>query len=89
MWTKDEAVGSDLLSNIINQDHENVKYLPGYLLPKNVIAVPNLADVCSVSNILIFALPHQYLETTLNSMKDHLTTKNLQCVSLIKGQSSH
>jgi glycerol-3-phosphate dehydrogenase (NAD+) len=90
MWTKDEPIGNDLLSNVINQDHENVKYLPGFLLPKNVHANPDLADVCKESNLLIFALPHQYLQTTLDTMKTYLSSKNLQCVSLIKGElNSH
>jgi glycerol-3-phosphate dehydrogenase (NAD+) len=85
MWVHEEPVGQDLLTNIINKDHENVKYLPGYLLPKNVLAFSDLATICHDSNVLIFALPHQYLEATLNTVKNNLASENVQCLSLIKG----
>lgn len=88
MWVHDEPIGNKMLSDIINEDHENVKYLPGHLIPKNVLAIPNLETLCSDSNVLIFALPHQYLEATLNTMKDHMEGKSLQCVSLIKGKDN-
>jgi glycerol-3-phosphate dehydrogenase (NAD+) len=89
MWVHEEPVGQELLTDIINRDHENVKYLPGYLLPKNVLAFSSLETICQDSNVLIFALPHQYLETTLNTMKSNLASRNIECLSLIKGQKFH
>ncbi|XP_054237004.1 glycerol-3-phosphate dehydrogenase 1-like protein isoform X1 [Indicator indicator] len=35
MWVFEEIINGRKLSEIINQEHENVKYLPGYKLPKN------------------------------------------------------
>lgn len=88
MWVYDEPIGNKTLSEVINEDHENVKYLPGHLLPKNVRAIPDLKTICADSNVLIFALPHQYLESTLKTMKGDLVDENLQCISLVKGESN-
>ncbi|KAK7886640.1 hypothetical protein WMY93_026261 [Mugilogobius chulae] len=37
MWVFEETVNGQKLSDIINTEHENVKYLPGYKLPDNVV----------------------------------------------------
>ena len=42
MWVFEEEVGGRKLSQLINETHENVKYLPGIDLGKNVRAVPDL-----------------------------------------------
>ncbi|KAB0356963.1 hypothetical protein FD754_001119 [Muntiacus muntjak] len=36
MWVFEETVNGRKLTDIINNDHENVKYLPGHKLPENV-----------------------------------------------------
>ena len=51
MWVFEEQVNGRNLTEIINQDHENVKYLPGMKLPENVVREgPN-----SFWNLLLFA----------------------------------
>uniref|UniRef100_A0A915EEC1 Glycerol-3-phosphate dehydrogenase [NAD(+)] n=1 Tax=Ditylenchus dipsaci TaxID=166011 RepID=A0A915EEC1_9BILA len=42
MWVFEEVVDGKNLSEIINTQHENVKYLPGKKLPSNVVAVTDL-----------------------------------------------
>lgn len=37
MWVYEEMVDGRKLTEIINTEHENVKYLPGHKLPKNVV----------------------------------------------------
>ena len=37
MWVFEEMVNGRKLTEIINNDHENVKYLPGHKLPPNVV----------------------------------------------------
>lgn len=37
MWVFEEMVDGRKLTEIINTDHENVKYLPGRKLPDNVV----------------------------------------------------
>jgi glycerol-3-phosphate dehydrogenase (NAD+) len=47
------------LTEIINQDHENKKYLPGVQLPENVVAVPDIGEAVKGATALIFVMPHQ------------------------------
>lgn len=47
------------LTEIINEKHENVKYLPGIKLPENVVAVPSAVEAARGADLLIFVLPHQ------------------------------
>ncbi len=37
MYCYEETINGRKLTEIINTDHENVKYLPGYKLPENVV----------------------------------------------------
>lgn len=39
MWVFEETVNGRKLTEIINTDHENVKYLPGHKLPPNVVSL--------------------------------------------------
>ena len=39
MYTYEELVNGRKLTEIINNDHENIKYLPGYKLPENVVSI--------------------------------------------------
>jgi hypothetical protein len=47
------------LTEIINQDHENKKYLPGVQLPENVVAVPDIGKAVEGATALVFVMPHQ------------------------------
>ena len=38
MWVFEEIVNDRKLTEIINQDHENIKYLPGFKIPNNVVS---------------------------------------------------
>lgn len=59
MWVYEEMIDGQPLTQIINQRHENVKYLPNIKLPSNVIAVPDLIDATKDATILVFVIPHQ------------------------------
>lgn len=39
MWVFEEEVNGKKLSEIINTQHENVKYLPGHKLPENIVGL--------------------------------------------------
>lgn len=41
--------GKGLLTEIINETHENSRYLPQMILPDNLVAVPSLVEVVKVS----------------------------------------
>ena len=38
MYVYEEDINGRKLTEIINTDHENVKYLPGHKLPENVVS---------------------------------------------------
>lgn len=88
MWVFEETINIDgenrKLTDIINTRHENVKYLPRVSLPKNVVAVPDLATACRGATLLIFVLPHQFLPRLLPTIRE---SAHPMCrgVSLIKG----
>ena len=39
MWVFEEIVDGRKLTEIINETHENVKYLKGFTIPKNVVSL--------------------------------------------------
>jgi hypothetical protein len=89
MWVFEETIerkdgSTALLTEVINSQHENVKYLPGVPLPPNVVAVPDLAEACRDATLLIFVLPHQFLPRLLPTIRD-AAHPNCRGVSLIKG----
>lgn len=59
MWVFEEEIpGKGKLSEIINKEHENVKYLPGIKLPENIIAEPDLSKASAKADLLVIVLPH-------------------------------
>ena len=61
MWVFEEDVNGRKLTEIINTDHENVKYLPGQKLPVNIVAVHNVVDAAKDADVLIVVVPHQFM----------------------------
>lgn len=47
------------LTEVINSEHENRKYLPGVKLEDNVVAIPDLKEAVKDATALIFVTPHQ------------------------------
>jgi glycerol-3-phosphate dehydrogenase (NAD+) len=58
MWVYEEQVDfrgqKRNLSEVINEQHENIKYLKGIELPHNIVAVPDLESACAGATLLIF-----------------------------------
>ncbi|KAL4863024.1 hypothetical protein BDV12DRAFT_178023 [Aspergillus spectabilis] len=59
------------LTQVINETHENVKYLPGIPLPENLVATPDIVSAVKDASILVFNLPHQFIGKTLDQIKGH------------------
>ncbi|OJJ07249.1 hypothetical protein ASPVEDRAFT_46600 [Aspergillus versicolor CBS 583.65] len=59
------------LTKVINETHENVKYLPGISLPENLVATPDVTAAVKDASLLIFNLPHQFIGKTLDGIKGH------------------
>ncbi|KAI6181508.1 Glycerol-3-phosphate dehydrogenase [NAD(+)] [Aphelenchoides besseyi] len=84
MYVYEEQVEGGKLSEIINTQHENVKYLPGKKLPENVRAVTDLVESCKDADVLIFVVPHQFVNRICDQLKGKLK-QNAVAISLIKG----
>ncbi|KAK9433749.1 NAD-dependent glycerol-3-phosphate dehydrogenase C-terminus-domain-containing protein [Lipomyces doorenjongii] len=84
MWVFEELVAGQKLTEIINTQHENVKYLPGIKLPSNVVAVPDLLDAVEDANLLVFNVPHQFLPRICSQLKGKVPS-TVRAVSCIKG----
>ena len=84
MWVYEEEVDGRMLTEIINQDHENIKYLPGIKLEENVVAYPNLDDVISEADIIVFCVPHQFVHSICKQMVGKVRQDAI-AISLTKG----
>eukprot|EP00932_Pfiesteria_piscicida_P012560 SRR837773.23957.p1 GENE.SRR837773.23957~~SRR837773.23957.p1 ORF type:complete len:369 (-),score=144.64 SRR837773.23957:43-1071(-) len=84
MWVHEEMIDGRKLTDIINSEHENVKYLKGFRLPDNLTAVPDPVECVKDADILLFVLPHQFLDRLLDGIADHVRP-NTMAVSMIKG----
>lgn len=50
MWVYEEIIDGKKLTEIINQTHENVKYLKGFSIPENVVRINFTLYICAVLN---------------------------------------
>ncbi|CAM8924891.1 unnamed protein product [Rhodiola kirilowii] len=85
MWVFEEKLADgEKLSDAINRTNENVKYLPGVKLGKNVVADPDLAHAVKDANMLVFVTPHQFMEGICRDLVGKIR-KDAQAISLCKG----
>ncbi|XP_052803874.1 glycerol-3-phosphate dehydrogenase [NAD(+)], cytoplasmic-like [Mya arenaria] len=84
MYMYEETFEGQKLTEVVNREHENVKYLPGIKLPENVVAIPDLVEASKNADLLIFVMPHQFVRGTCKTMQEHIKDSAL-AVSLIKG----
>lgn len=70
------------ITQLINNLHENVKYLPGIPIPSNIIANPSLEDSVKDSTILVFNLPHQFIGKTCEQIKGKIVpyARGISCI---------
>lgn len=87
MYVYEEMVNGRKLTEIINTEHENVKYLPGIKLPENIVAVPNVVDAAKDCNILVFVVPHQFVANICKSLHGKIAS-DAKAISLIKGMDT-
>jgi len=84
MYVYEEVINGRKLSEIINTDHENVKYLPGKKLPHNVVAVTDIVEAARDADWLFFVVPHQFLKAQLKMLKGKIKP-TVTVFSFIKG----
>ncbi|RHN50508.1 putative glycerol-3-phosphate dehydrogenase (NAD(+)) [Medicago truncatula] len=85
MWVYEETLPSgEKLTDVINQTNENVKYLPGIKLGKNVVADPDLENAVRDANMLVFVTPHQFMEGICKRIAGKIRA-DAEAISLVKG----
>uniref|UniRef100_A0A7S2HCX9 Glycerol-3-phosphate dehydrogenase [NAD(+)] n=1 Tax=Haptolina brevifila TaxID=156173 RepID=A0A7S2HCX9_9EUKA len=88
LYLKDETIeGGARLSQVINERHENVKYLPGVALPSNVVAEPDLVKAAHEATLVLIAIPQQFIHRGLFSNIVAGCAPNCRYLSLVKGLS--
>ncbi|KAI1280743.1 Glycerol-3-phosphate dehydrogenase [NAD(+)], cytoplasmic [Halotydeus destructor] len=84
MYVYEETIDGKKLTEIINTTHENVKYLKGLPLPTNIIADPDLVHSAEGADILIWVVPHAFVERMCTQLQGKVK-KDAISVSLCKG----
>uniref|UniRef100_A0A6P4F4R0 Glycerol-3-phosphate dehydrogenase [NAD(+)] n=1 Tax=Drosophila rhopaloa TaxID=1041015 RepID=A0A6P4F4R0_DRORH len=84
IYVNDELIRNSVLSKVINSRHENVKYLPGIKLPKNLIAVSDLLEAAQNADILIFSTPQEFVKSYCNILAGNVK-ESAFAVSMTKG----
>ncbi|CAG0914668.1 unnamed protein product [Notodromas monacha] len=85
MWVFEEVLEDGRkLTDVINTEHENVKYLKGFKLPDNVVAEPDILKSTLNADYLVFVMPHQFLDRACAPLKGNLKPGAVG-ISLIKG----
>ncbi|CCC71873.1 hypothetical protein NCAS_0I02050 [Naumovozyma castellii] len=84
MWVFEEKIDGENLTEIINTQHQNVKYLPDITLPDNLVANPDLLDAVKGADILVFNIPHQFLRRIVGTLKGHVSL-TVRAISCLKG----
>ncbi|OCF36916.1 glycerol-3-phosphate dehydrogenase (NAD(+)) [Kwoniella heveanensis CBS 569] len=84
IWVFEEEYEGRKLTEIINTDHENKKYLPDVKLPENVVAIPDLLETVKDATALVFVMPHQFLGKCLDQLEGKVN-KDAKAITLIKG----
>eukprot|EP00965_Chrysotila_dentata_P212185 6186876-Pleurochrysis_carterae.AAC.2 len=69
MYVYEEMVDGKKLTDIINTENENVKYLKGAKFTPNVVAVPDISEAVKGATMICFCLPHQFLKPIMPKIK--------------------
>lgn len=74
--------GQQNLTEVINKFNENIKYLPGIALPKNLRANPSLEDAVKDSSIIVFNVPHQFIIRICDQLKGKILpyARGISCI---------
>ena len=84
LWIYDEIVNDKKLSEIINETHENIKYLPGITLSPSIKVETDINTAINDADVLILVTPHQFLSRILSTFPKPIKPSAI-VVSMIKG----
>jgi len=84
MYVYEEMFEGRKLHDIINERHENPKYLPGIALPRNIKADSDILRVVQGAHVLVFVMPHQFIRPLCEQIQGHVLP-GAKGISLVKG----
>ncbi|XP_044755974.1 glycerol-3-phosphate dehydrogenase [NAD(+)], cytoplasmic-like isoform X2 [Coccinella septempunctata] len=84
MYVFEEFLDGRKLTEIINKEHENVKYCRGYKFTNNLIALSDPVEAAKYADYIIFVTPHQFVDGLCKLLYGKIK-KRAVGVSLIKG----
>jgi glycerol-3-phosphate dehydrogenase (NAD(P)+) len=79
LWAREKEVCDQ-----INEDHINKTFLPNVKLPKNVVAINDIDEAVFDKDLIVFALPSEYLSRTISQLKNKISKKTV-LVNIGKG----
>jgi glycerol-3-phosphate dehydrogenase (NAD(P)+) len=79
-WTIEQETIKD-----VKEKHENFRYLPGILIPKDLLVSDNLSKVVADADIIVNAVPSQVTRSVVPRVKDVLTKNDPLWVTVAKG----
>ena len=79
IWDRDSEIIKDMIKTL-----ENKKYLPGVLVPRNVIPVETIDECILESDILVFAVPTNAVRSVCSQIK-YMVDSKMVIVNLAKG----
>ena len=79
LWIRNEEQCKE-----INNSRENIKYLPGVVIPNNAFVTSNLAQTLDNKDLIVLAVPSYAVRETLISAKEHIK-KDQIVVNVAKG----
>ncbi len=79
IWMRDKEQCESM-----NYTRENIKYLPGIMIPKNIKAVHDIEEAIDGKTIIVSAIPTQAVRENLQKMKQYIT-KDQIIVNVSKG----
>ena len=79
MWTLNEEQ-----CNKINKDKENIDYLPGVVIPDNIVVTTNIEEAVKDGTIIVLAVPSQAIRSVCRQIKPFVKDKQI-LVDVAKG----
>jgi glycerol-3-phosphate dehydrogenase len=84
MYVFEEMYQGRKLHELINETHENPKYLPGIRIPDNIVATPDIREAVRGAHVLVFVMPHQFIKSLCQEIQGHVLP-GAKAISLVKG----
>ncbi|XP_045467756.1 glycerol-3-phosphate dehydrogenase [NAD(+)], cytoplasmic-like isoform X2 [Harmonia axyridis] len=84
MYVFEEFLDGRKLTEIINKEHENVKYCKGYQFTHNLVALSDPVETAKNADYIIFVTPHQFIDSLCKTLHGKIKPRAV-AISLIKG----